>query len=358
MTPPYRLDIGEGLIGVADLVEEIARIYGYDRIPETLLADALPPQRGFRLQELEEELRDVLAGLGLQEVITYRLTTPERDGRTGEVEAAAPYVRLANPIASDRVVMRRSLLSSVLETVESNHRLRERIAVFEIGPVYPLEPGAGLPKETPQLVVALTGRRHLRAWPSDGEDGRLDFYDLKGLVFQTLEGLHLPEVQLRPAEHPAFHPGTCAEAWAGERRLGVLGEIHPHVRDRFDLGEAPVLAAELDLAAVLESAPDRVNTSPVPVYPPALEDLAFIVDEDVPAGEVEAQLRQAGGLLLAEVRLFDVFRGGQIGEGKKSLAYSLVYQAADRTLTDEEIAGVRRSLIARLEQAVGAKLRG
>jgi len=357
-TPPYRLDIGEGLIGVADLVEEIARIYGYDRIPETLLADTLPPQRGFRPQEMEERVRDVLAGLGLQEVITYRLTTPERDGRTGEVAADAPYVRLANPIASDRVVMRRSLLTNVLETVESNHRLRERIAVFEIGPVYVLEPGASLPEETPQIVVILAGRRNLRAWQHNGEDGQLDFYDLKGLLLEAFEALHLPDVQLRPAEHPAFHPGSCAEVWAGERKLGVLGEIHPHVRGRFDLGEAPVLAAELDLRAVVEAAPDQVPIAPVPAYPPVLEDLAFIVDEDMPAGEVEAQLRAAGGPLLAEVRLFDVFRGGQIGEGKKSLAYSLVYQAGDRTLTDEETADVRRSIIARLEQAMGAKLRG
>lgn len=355
--PSHRLDIGQGLIGVADLVEEIARVYGYDRIPETLLADTLPPQRGDRLQEVEDELRDHLAGLGLQEVITYRLTTPDRDGRTGEVEAGAPYVRLANPIASDRVVLRRSLLTSVLEVVETNRRLRERIAVFEIGPVFRPASGATLPEETPQVVLALTGRRHARGWQHD-DDGLFDFFDLKGIVLQALEAMHVDSVQLRPAKHPTFHPGKCAEVLAGNRRLGVLGEVHPHVRSRFELGESPVVAAELDLRSVLEAAPERVTVVPVPAFPPVLEDLAFIVEEGVPAGEVEAQLRAAGGPLLSQVRLFDVFRGEQIGEGRKSLAYSLVYQASDRTLTDEEIAELRAGIVTRLESALGAKLRG
>jgi phenylalanyl-tRNA synthetase beta chain len=356
-TPPHRLDIGEGVIGVADLIEEVARIYGYDRIPETLLADTLPPQRGNPLLELEEELRDALIGVGLQEVVTYRMTTPEHDGRTGEVLPGSAYVRLTNPIASDRVVMRRSLLTSVLEAIETNHRLRERLALFEIGPVYLQTEGETLPEERSQVVVTLSGARHPRAWPRDGEEGWLDFMDLKGLVVEALEALHLPALRVNPAEHPAFHPGKCAEVWAGDRRLGVLGEIHPHVRERFDLGEAPVAAAELDLRAVLESVPERRPVAPVPAFPPVLEDLAFIVDERVPAGEVETQLRQAGGPLLSEVRLFDVFRGDQIGEGKKSLAYSLIYQAPDRTLTDDEVAEVRRQIVAHLEQTLGAKLR-
>jgi phenylalanyl-tRNA synthetase beta chain len=356
-TPPHRLDIGEGIIGIADLVEEVARIYGYDRIPETLLADTLPPQRGNSLQELEEALRDALVGVGLQELVTYRLTTPENDGRTGEVTPGSPYVRLTNPIASDRVVMRRSLLTSVLEAIDTNHRLRERLAVFEIGPVYVQTEGVALPEEIPQVVVALSGRRHPRAWPRDGEDGWLDFLDLKGLVVEALEALHLSGLRVSPGEHPAFHPGKCAEVWAGDRRLGVLGEIHPHVHARFDMGEAPVAAAEMDLHAVLVSVPEQRPIASVPAFPPILEDLAFIVDDEVPAGEVEAQIHQAGAPLLSSLRLFDVFRGGQIGEGKKSLAYSLVYQAPDRTLTDDEVAEVRRQIVAHLEQTLGAKLR-
>jgi phenylalanyl-tRNA synthetase beta chain len=266
-------------------------------------------------------------------------------------------VRLANPIASDRVVLRRSLLTSVLEVVESNQRLRESIAVFEIGPVFLMAPGAALPEETLQVVLALTGRRRPRGWQHD-DDGPFDFFDVKGMVLEALEALHVDSLQLRPAEHPAFHPGKCAEVLAGDRRLGFLGEVHPHVRSRFELGESPVAAAELDLRSVLEAAPERVAIVPVPAFPPVLEDLAFIVEEGVPAGDVEARLRAAGGTLLSQVRLFDVFRGEQIGEGRKSLAYSLVYQASDRTLTDEEIADLRGAIVARLENDLGAKLRG
>jgi phenylalanyl-tRNA synthetase beta chain len=266
-------------------------------------------------------------------------------------------VRLANPIASDRIVMRRSLLTSVLEVVERNQRLRERLALFEIGPVFRLAEGAALPEETPQVVLVLAGRRTVRGWQASDE-GLLDFYDLKGIVLQALDALDIVGPELRPAEHPAFHPGKCAEVVAGDRRLGVVGEIHPVVGSRFDLGEAPVAAAELDLRAVLEAAPERTAVAPVPAYPPVLEDLAFTVDEDVPAGTVEAEIRQAGAPLVAQVRQFDIFRGGQLGANRKSLAYSLVYQAEDRTLTADEIADVRRRIIARLEEALGAVLRG
>ena len=355
--PPYRLDIGEGLAGIADLVEEVARVYGYDRIPESLLADSLPVQRGFPMLEREEALREILAALGLQEVITYRLTTPERDAAAGEVDPSAVYVRLANPMARDRTVMRQSLLASVLDVVERNIRLRERIAVFEIGPIYRPVEGQPLPDEISQVVVVLTGRREPRGW-QPGDEGRLDFFDLKGILGQALAAMHIAAVGWHPAEHPAFHPGKCAEVFAGERRLGVLGELHPNLRGRFDLGEGPVAAAELDLPAVLEGAADRTDVAPVPAYPPVLEDLAFILNEDVPAAKVEAALNAAGGELLSQVRLFDVFRGEQLGPGKKSLAYSLVYQAPDRTLTDAEVAGLRARIVADRETSRGAKLRG
>ncbi|HET7011143.1 MAG TPA: phenylalanine--tRNA ligase subunit beta [Anaerolineales bacterium] len=355
-TPPHRLDIGTGLTGVADLVEEVARIYGYDRIPESLLADNLPVQRNYPLQEREAALADVLVGLGLQEVIGYRMTTPERDAAAGEVELSAARVHIANPIASDRTVMRRSVLSSVLEIVERNLRLRNRIAVFEIGPVYQPVEGAALPEEIPQLVIVLTGPRQHRGW-QEADEGPMDFFDLKGLLAQVLEAMHVSPVDWKPAEHASFHPGKSAEVFAAGRRLGRLGELHPTLRSRYELGEAPVMAAVLDLRALLESSPANAPVTAVPAYPPVLEDLAIIVSESVAAGTVEAALRQAGGDLLTRLQLFDVYRGDQIGEGKKSLAYSLVYQAPDRTLTDEEIARVRAGVVAHLEKELGAKLR-
>ncbi|HEY44956.1 MAG TPA: phenylalanine--tRNA ligase subunit beta [Anaerolineae bacterium] len=358
MTPDHRLDIGQGVIGQADLIEEIARIYGYDRIPETQIADTIPPQYGNPQLEREERVRDLLVGLGLQEVVTYRLTSPEREMRVLPPEMPPddrPYVGLANPITSDRVVMRHSLLASVLEIVERNARIRDRISVFEIGQVYLMAEEGELPEEPLRLVIALSGPRSPLTW--QGSDrGPMDFYDLKGLVDELMTALHLG-VQYEPMEHPTFHPGKCARVLLSERQVGVLGELHPKVGERFDLPEKPVVAAELDLEVILESMPESHAVEPVPAFPPVLEDLAVVVDEEVPANEVEALLRRTGGRLLIEVTLFDLYRGEQIPEGKKSLAYSLVYQAPDRTLTDEEVAKIRARVIKKLESELGAKLR-
>jgi phenylalanyl-tRNA synthetase beta chain len=355
--PDHRLDIGEGVTGKADVMEEIARVYGYQRIPETQIADRLPPQHGNPSLEAEERVRDQLVRLGLQEVITYRLTSPEREARRlspGAPPDEMPYIRLANPIASDRIVMRHSLLASVLEVVEKNARVRERIAVFEIGPVFLASELGSLPDEPRRLAIALSGARCLSAWQG-GDSGSMDFYDLKGIISSLLVALEA--IRFEPAEHPTFHPGKCARVYAGDQPLGVLGEVHPLVRQRYDLPAAPLLAAELDLEALLISTPASQAIRPVPSFPPVLEDLAVVVEEGLPAKQVESLIRQAGGTLLQDVRLFDLYRGEQIGSGMKSLAYSLTYQAPDRTLTDEEVAQVRNRIVKRLEETLQAHLR-
>ncbi len=187
----------------------------------------------------------------------------------------------------------------------------------------------------------------------------MDFFDLKGVLEGLFSGLHLPEGGLRyePVEHPSFHPGKSARIQLGEAVIGVLGELHPLVRERYDLPPAPVLAADLDLQTMLAAIPDLYEVEPVAAFPPVLEDLALILDEGIPADQVAEVIRKAGGKLLHDVRLFDVYRGGQTGAGKKSLAYNLTYQAPDRTLTDGEVAQVRQKIIRRLEQELGAKLR-
>ena len=357
--PDHRLDIGSGVIGVADLLEEIARVYGYERIPETRMSDELPPQIGNPALDKEERLRDLLVNLGLQEVVTYRMTSPERENRLlppGKPAENQGYVRIANPIAADRNVLRRSLLASLLEVVERNARLVERMALFEIGPVFNASPDGDLPEEASRLAIALTGRRALPAWQSS-DAGLMDFYDLKGLLSGLFEGLSLGEVRYTPEEQPSFHPGKCACIWLGERSLGVMGELHPLVVERYEFSDSPLLAAELDLQAILSSIPARYLVQPVPTYPPVLEDLAVIVDEIVPAENVAAVIRQTGGKTLSNLRLFDLFRGEQIGTGKKSLAYSLTYQSEERTLTDDEVLKIRQRIIRQLEKELGAKLR-
>jgi phenylalanyl-tRNA synthetase beta chain len=361
--PDHRLDIGTGVIGQADLVEEIARIYGYDRIPETRLADELPPQFGNPALEREDQVRDLLVELGLQEVVTYHMTSPEREARRLQPASPSddrPYVQVVNPIASDRGVLRHSLLSSLLEIVEHNARLRLRLVLFEIGPVFMVSEAGELPDEIPMLAIVLTGLRQPPFW-GGAENGMLDFYDLKGVVQSLLEGLHLGSLRFEPAEHPSFHPGKTARIYldnASEvQPLGVLGELHPLVRTNYELPETPLLVAELSLQAILDAMPEFHQVEPVPAYPPVLEDLAVIVAETTPAEAVAGVIRQAAGKALADLRLFDVYRGDQIGAGKKSLAYSLTYQAPDRTLTDQEVSQLRGKIIRRLEQELGAILR-
>lgn len=374
VTPDHRLDINEGVVGVADLMEEIARVYGYDRIPETRLADALPPQRGNPDLLGEERVRDLLVNLGLQEVVSYRLTSAEREGRlypqpkearpplVGGVEETPDYVWLVNPIVSDRNVLRQSLLSSVLEAVERNARLQERIAFFEIGPVFLPRQGQNLPAELRRLAIVLSGPRARLGWqPAD--NAPMDFFDLKGILVTLMEELRLVgegggvELVFEPSEHPAFHPGKCAAVLVAGLTLGTMGELHPLVCQKYELPDAPVMGGEFDFERLLSLIPQRLQVTPVAVFPPVLEDLAVVVDDTIPARQVEKVIREAAGPSVISLRLFDVYRGDKIGSGKKSLAYNLTYQSTERTLTDQEAAQIRNRIIRRLEQELGARLR-
>ncbi len=256
--------------------------------------------------------------------------------------------------------MRHSVLASILESAEHNARLRERLALFEIGPIFLSSEQGDLPDELQRLAILLAGPRGLPAWQG-AENAPMDFYDLKGLLAGLLEGLHIPDVHYEPGTNPTFHPGKRARVLSGERQLGVFGELHPQVHERYDWPAAfagiPILAADMDMDAILALVPALYEISPVPEFPPVLEDLALVVDESLPAERVAELIRQTGGKVIREVRLFDVYRGEKIGAGRKSLAYSLTYQAGDKTLSDKDVAGIRTHILRRLEQELGAKLR-
>ena len=358
-TPPIRMDIGEDVVGLADVLEEVARLYGYDNIPETRMADELPPQIGNPVNEWEGALRDQLAELGLQEVVSYRMTYPEREARLG---VTGDYVRLANPIAPEKSVLRRSLLASVLDALEHNVRLREGLALFEIGPIF--EPSdnnsstgseQGLPDEITKLAIAMTGTRDETAWDVKTSP-IMDFYDLKGRIELLLGSLRLSDVSYVPTDTVLYlHPGKAAEVQVAGKTVGIFGELHPLVKEKYEFEDAPILVAEFDLSAIRELE-TGYEVKTVPDVPPVLEDIALILDESIPAAKVEALIRQTGGKVLTDVRLFDVYRGEQIGANKKSLAYSLTYQA-EKTLTDKEAATIRNKIVRRLENELGAKLR-
>ncbi|MCS7054967.1 MAG: phenylalanine--tRNA ligase subunit beta [Thermoflexales bacterium] len=360
--PAHRLDIE----GEHDLIEEIARIYGYDRIPETLMADALPPTSGNAELEFEEQVRDLLVGAGLQEIVTYRLTTPEQEARTYAPGAPAddrPYVTLANPINPERTVMRHTLVSGALETLAANLRHRARVALFEIGAVFLPTSDSLLPAEKPRLVIAMSGARAEPSWRSGSPANSpvMDFYDLKGVIESLLDGLHIGEVTYEATTHPTYHPGRTALVRACDAQrtpLGVFGELHPRVREAWALpADRPALIADFDLEALRLATPKDYAVRDVPRFPAVIEDLAIVVDESVPADAVAQAIRQAGGALLRDVRLFDVYRGEQIASGKKSLAYSLSYQAEDRTLTDKDVEKLRAKIIRAVEGQLGATVR-
>jgi len=185
----------------------------------------------------------------------------------------------------------------------------------------------------------------------------MNFYDLKGVIEGMVSGLHIDDVSYRAAEHPSLHPGKTAEILIGDLVVGVMGELHPLVKANYEMEEPPVLVAEIELAPLLAASKILFDVEPVPTYPPVLEDLAVVVDEAVTAVEVEEILRMGGGEYLAKVQLFDIFRGKQVGEGKKSLAFNLTYIAPDHTLTDEEVSKLRQKIVYLLDNKLGAELR-
>ncbi len=360
--PDHRLDIE----GPHDLVEEVCRIYGYDRIPSTVLSDVLPPQRGNREQAFEDRVKDTFADLGLQEIVSYRLTTPEAEARLRLEDAEPPlYIQLAKPSTLDRVVMRRNLLASVLEAAASNSRFADRLALFEVGRVFPVNEGDSLPEERQWAAVVLIGPRRGNHWQAPGDnDEFFDFFDVKGVVEAVFDRLGL-EVQYTTTPEgtaAAFRSGRSAAVLLGgdAEPVGWLGEVHPTVAANFGLEpapERPVLAAELELDRIIERLPDSLQLAPVPVYPEVREDLALIVDEATPAAAVERALLGAGKPLLCAVDLFDVFRGEAIGEGSKSLAYHLTFRAPNRTLRDRDVKKLRRRILGQIGRTVGARLR-
>jgi phenylalanyl-tRNA synthetase beta chain len=355
--PPHRVDIQEG---PADLIEEIARIYGYDRLPATLLADRLPRQVTNEALVFEDKLRDLLVHCGLQEVICYSLTTPERE--VPLLGDGTGYVRLKNPISNERSVMRRSVLASVLEVAANNLRNVSDLRLFEVGSTYVPKSGAALPDEPRRLAFVMTGSRRQPFWNDSSAaaaaDGGLDFFDLKGVVETIARDLHLPAVGYQASKAAHLHPGRSATLLSGNTSLGDFGQLHPLLTEKLGLGDRTILVGEFDLAAVQVARPPRFSYVPVARFPAALRDIAVVVDDALSGEHVVAEIKAAGGDLLRGVRLFDVYKGSGIPDGKKSLAFALSYQADDRTLADKELDRAHKKIEDRLKHTLKALIRG
>lgn len=358
--PDNRMDISsEPATGQADLIEEIARIYGYDKIPNTLIEDLTPPQWANVALEREELARDVLVGLGLRENISYRFTSVADEAQLSpeHIPSSEPYITLTNPMDVEKNVLRRTLLISLLGNAVNNARYTNRQLTFEIGAVYLPREGQQLPDEPRRLGLLMTGPRGVNGWAGGAATDNMDFFDVKGIVENLLGGLHIEGASYARSNHPSLHPGRSAQLNINGTVIGDFGELHPLVSKTFGLTAAPVMVGEFDLDALLNKVNPNSELVDLPTTPPVLQDIALVVNDETPAATVEAVIVKAGGKLLKSVTLFDVYRGDPIPEGQKSLAYNLVYQTDEKTLKDEEVASVHKKIVKAAERELGAKLR-
>jgi phenylalanyl-tRNA synthetase beta chain len=349
--PTFRPDITREV----DLIEEVARLAGFDRLPATVpagQAGVMDPR-----QRAERTLRRVLASLGLFEAWTSSFFS-ERDldrlGLSGE-HAVRKLVNIANPMSQEEDSLRTTLLPGLLRSVARNfaQRRAEGVGLFEIARVY--EPtGQELPQEGVLLTAVMGGQRVPQSWASDAI--AWDFAQAKSVLEAAFGSLGIDRPGYSGREAPPFHPTRAANVSLDGRTVGVIGELHPNVCDAFDVPEGSVVF-ELALAPLLAAMPGRPTVSELPRYPAVFIDLAVVVDESVPAAQVEEAIVTAGRPELASVRLFDVYRGSQVSDGKKSLAFALELRDPARTLTDEDQAAVRERIVTLLRERMGAGLR-
>ena len=337
-----------------DVAEEVARIVGYDRIPTKNLGGEVPSAIAQPRRDLREQLRDSCVAAGMQEVITYSLTTLELLERVLSPEqlASQPPLKVAHTLSAEYEYLRPTLWASVLKTAAANLRHHEgELALFEASRVY-LPQGDELPQEQEHIVGVVTGRREDR-WGRPSDEA-VDFYDAKGYAQAALGAAGL-NATFEDAERFALLPGRTAQLAVDGRIVGVVGQVHPTVAAAFDIGQ-DVYLFELVVDELLPSVGAERAFESIFRFPPVIQDLALVVDRGLAAERVRAAIEEHE--LVRRVRIFDVYEGAGISPDKKSLALSVTYQSPDRTLTTEEVAKAQASIVKRLARELSAELRG
>lgn len=347
--PPHRRDIELE----ADLVEEVARIWGYDRIPTTTPYGTTMVGGQSRMMQLEDDLRAQLVGFGLQEALTYSFIPGDSNERL-LAEENVEMLRIANPISEDLAYMRTSLLPGLLMAVSTNAaRQQSRAALFEVGAVYlagQVDPPTQ-PKEARHLGIVLYGDRSERNWAVPHAE--FDFFDIKGILEAVLPTSGL---EWTKGANPTFHPFRQGRITLGGKPLAVFGEIHPTVARNFRIGGSRVYAAEVDLEVLLAHQKQQIRYKEISRFPRVDRDLAVLIGREQPVAQLVELITKAGGDLLQDVRVFDVYQGKPVPEDKKSVAFSLQFQG-QRTLQEKEINDIMEQIITRLKEAVGAEIR-
>ncbi len=340
VVPPFRGDMER----TADLAEEIARLYGFDRIPSTLYRGAAADGGYSKEQLFRANLKNAAVAYGFYEIATYSFISPKAYDRIGMPadDERRNSIKLINPLGEDTSVMRTTALPSMLDAVAYNrNRKAEEIALFECATVYfPTEDG--LSKEEKQLVLAMSGKG--------------DFYDLKGYVEGILDTVAVKEYKCASATEFGFHPGICAVLTQGKKVLGIMGQIHPAVMEEYGLAK-DTYAAILNVNALFASASAEKQFKRLPAFPALTRDLALVMDDALEAGAVAESIKKSGGKALESVKVFDVYKGTGVAEGKKSVAYSLVFRLPDKTMNDADADKAVANILRVLEAEAGITLR-
>ncbi|MCK8817110.1 phenylalanine--tRNA ligase subunit beta [Natroniella sulfidigena] len=349
--PTYRVDINQKI----DLVEEVARSYGYDQIePIKPTGDIIQGKKTWP-QKIEDRTRNILTDLGLFEVQNYSFISPTAFDQINlpEDSQLREVVKLGNPISQDYSVLRTTLLPNLLENIQLNlNRNVEEVSIFELGKVFIPTVEQELPLEELKLSAAVLKEGLIDSWNLDAAG----FFYLKGILEDYFASLGIEEVNFVANEHPSLHPGRTAKLEVAGEMIGYLGEVHPEVLDNYDLNQR-VTVFELDFSAIVKAATDIREYSQLPKYPALTRDIALVVKEEVTNQEIKDVILEIGDQILESIKLFDLYQGEQVPEGHKSLAYSLNYRVATRTLTDEEVNQVQAKIEEELDQRLGAKIR-
>ena len=341
--PSWRPD----LVGMADIAEEVGRLFGYNNIPTTTFRGAATEGGYTEAMKLENRAGSLCRSLGYSEILTYSFVSPSifDQIRLPEDSSLRNAMRIQNPLGEDASIMRTVALPSMLAILARNNAYHnDAVKLYELAKVYLPKPGQTLPDEPKHLVLGTYGEHE-------------DFFKMKGEIEAFLRGMNVPEARYTAEKHdPTFHPGRCARVSVGGVDLGCFGQIHPLVARSYGI-DGEIFAAELNFTALLSLQLPEKTYTPLPKYPAVTRDIAVVCGEAVTVAALSDCIRTAGGKLLRSVELFDIYRGKGIASGSKSAAFRLTLRADDRTLTDADSDGVVSAVLAALEKELNAKLR-
>ncbi len=339
--PSFRLDICED----ADILEEVARIYGYENIPSATLEGNATAGVKTNKQKFMDNVKSNSIAVGLNEILTYSFVSPRGVDKLNlaEDDERREFVKIINPLGEETSVMRTTLIPNMLDVISTNlsHKVEE-VYAFECGNTF--RPQEGLPVETKKLSIGMYGKE-------------VDFFSIKGAVETILTNVGFDGCEVEPeTKNLTFHPGRCAKLVYNNICIGTFGELHPDVLENYDLNQR-VYVAEIDIDLVFENLNNSKVYNPLPKYPATTRDIALLVKDEVFVKQIEDIIKANGSDILESYQLFDVYKGAQIEEGHKSIAYSITYRSKDKTLTDEDVAKVHDKIVSELSEKLNANLR-